>query len=78
MEGEVDYLKEAKSPILYEQAMNFDPKDTKRFDVAVAYGWYCVAYESFNQLLEDKEKDEGGPMNSGAAYEAAINNLLNL
>lgn len=77
-EGEVDYLKEAKSPILYEQAMNFDPKDTKRFDVAVAYGWYCVAYESFNQLLEDKEKDEGGPMNSGAAYEAAINNLLNL
>ena len=59
---------------MYIQAMNFDPTDTKPFDVMVAYSWYCVAQESYGLFLSEQEDNDG--FYSAEAFALAMNNLL--
>ena len=43
----VNYIKEIQSISLIEQMLEFDPLDTKRYDLVVAFGYWRVAVESF-------------------------------
>lgn len=73
-EGELDYMQLSRSPLMYIQAMNFDPTDTRPFDVMVAYSWYCVAQESYGLFLSEQEDNDG--FYSAEAFALAMNNLL--
>jgi hypothetical protein len=61
--GETDWIKHIKSIKFIGQALDFDPMNTKKFDLVVAFGYWRVAIESFtiwrmNQVLSHREYDE--------------------
>lgn len=63
--GQKDRMKSSKSPDLYFQAMQFDPNDTKRYDLVVSFGYWRLAVEAFSVYLWEKKQNgdyDGGAM----------------
>ena len=61
-----DYLVLIKTLKLLHQLMDFNPLDTRRFDLAVAIGFWRIAVESYTiWLLHNKDKKkEKSPFNA--------------
>lgn len=55
----VDYLKTYKSLRGIQEAMDFDPTDTKKFNLLVALGYYRVANDAYSVFKMD-QLDKGG------------------
>lgn len=63
--NKIDRMKTSPSLKVYEQAMTFDPTDTKRFDYVVSYGYWRVGIEVFTVYIYEQRKKndyDGGVM----------------
>lgn len=70
----VDYIKTIKSLKCLQQLMDFEPTDTKRYDLVVSLGYYRIGQDSYSVFHSDKMKngnDDGG-------VEAAFAGLLDM
>lgn len=52
--GEIDYGEMIHSERLIKQLMDFDPDDTKRFDLVITMGYTLMAHENYLILMHDK------------------------
>lgn len=59
--GEKDYGKTIQSDRLLTQLMNFDAKDTKLFDLVMAWGYCLLCYETYMASLLSTEEDYSNP-----------------
>lgn len=72
--GTVDYMKTYRSLNGLQQAMDFDPTETKKFNNIVALGYWRIAVDSYSVFkLENAEKSEAY---SADGIEEAVMNLL--
>lgn len=72
IKGGLDYMKTFKSIRGLQQIMDFDPAETKIYNLAVALGYWRVAVDSFSVFkLDEMDKQNG---NDG--IEAAVTELL--
>jgi len=55
--GEVDYGELIKSERFLKQAKEFDPKDTRRFDLIMAKGYALMCHENYLALLHQHKED---------------------
>lgn len=65
--------KEIKSLKSVEQLMDFDPTETKKYDLVVSLGYWRLAQESFIVWWEKKKKED----DDGGAMKQAVEGLLN-
>ncbi len=59
--GEKDYGATIKAERLLEQLMNFDPEDTKLFDLVMAFGYCLLCYEIYVSLRYNPDNDYSDP-----------------
>jgi hypothetical protein len=55
--GEIDYGALIRSERFFKQAKEFDPKDTRRFDLVMAKGYALMCHENYIALLEQHKED---------------------
>jgi len=55
--GEIDYGALIRSERFFKQAKEFDPKDTRRFDLVMAKGYALMCHENYLALLEQHKED---------------------
>lgn len=53
--GEIDYGATIKSERLLKQLKEFDPEDTKKFDLVMAFGYLLMCHENYLALLTIRE-----------------------
>lgn len=53
--GEIDYGETIKSERLIKQLKEFDPADTKKFDLVMAFGYCLMCHENYLALLTVRE-----------------------
>jgi hypothetical protein len=59
--GEKDYGQTIQSERLLNQLMNFDPEDTKIFDLVMAWGYCLLCYEIYVSVRYNPEDDFTDP-----------------
>lgn len=57
--GEVEYLKYLKSIRLIDQLMEFDPKDTKKYDLVVSFGYWRLGCTALSYVKSENEGRKG-------------------
>jgi hypothetical protein len=58
--ADLDFMKLYVSINGLEQLLNFEPTDTKRYDIVVSLGWWRLAVESFIAwMMSEEAEDEG-------------------
>lgn len=55
--GEIDYGELLRSERFIKQAKEFDPKDTKRFDLVMAKGYALMCHANYEALLHIHKED---------------------
>ncbi len=65
--------KDIKSLKCVEQLMDFDPTETKKYDLVVSLGYWRLSQESFMVWWEKKKKED----DDGGAMKQAVEGLLN-
>jgi hypothetical protein len=58
-DGEIDWLDYINSARLIEQLMNFDPMNTKIYDLVVSFGYWRLAVEALAYVKHQREKERG-------------------
>lgn len=61
--GQIDRLQSLKTIPLIKQLMDFDPMDTRRYDLAVSFGYWRVGVENFTIWCRKREAKK--PMTEG-------------
>lgn len=73
--GPIDYMKSYKSLRGYQEAMDFDPTETKKFNLTVALGYWRVAVDSYSVFKLENANKGGNYSQDG--IEEAVSQLLN-
>lgn len=69
-----DMMETYKSPDGLQQAMDFEPTETKKYDLTVSLGYWRLGCDSYS-VFRDKEREEHGKV-SQDGVEAAMEGLL--
>ncbi len=69
-DGERDYGKTIKAERLLNQLMNFDPEDTKIFDLVMCMGWALFAFEQWFNSLKHEYDEYHDPNNIASVMRA--------
>lgn len=75
--GEVDWLTHLKSIDTINQLMDFDPMDTRRFDLAVSLGYWRVAIENYSIWLTKQTNQQPLTAIDEDAYKKMLSAMMN-